>query len=73
MAESERPQIYLVTPAEFDEDAYPDRLARVLDGAEIACLRLAFATKDEDRLSRAADTLREICHARDVAVVVSLS
>lgn len=70
MAEADRPQIYLITPAEFDEDAYPQQLARVLDGADIACLRLAFATRDEDRLSRAADTLREVCHARDVAVVV---
>ena len=34
-----------------------------------AC-RLAMATRDEVRLSRAADALREAAHARDVAVVI---
>jgi thiamine-phosphate pyrophosphorylase len=29
------------------------------------------ASRDEDTLSRAGDALREVCHARDVAVVVS--
>ncbi|MDB6453290.1 thiamine phosphate synthase [Falsirhodobacter sp. 20TX0035] len=70
MADAEHPQIYLITPPEFDADVFPDRLARVLDSADIACLRLAFAIRDEDRLSRAADTLREVCHARDVAIVI---
>lgn len=70
MAEAEHPQLYLITPAEFDADLFPDRLARVLDGADIACLRLAFAGADEQHLSRAADAVREVCHPRDVAVVI---
>ncbi|WP_045390363.1 thiamine phosphate synthase [Falsirhodobacter sp. alg1] len=70
MADTERPQIYLSTPADFDAEVFPDRLARVLDGAEIGCLRLALATRDESRLSQAADTLRELCHARDIALVI---
>lgn len=70
MTETERPQIYLSTPAELDLDVFPDRLAKVLDGAEISCLRLALAAKDEDRVLRAGDALREVCHARDVAIVI---
>jgi thiamine-phosphate pyrophosphorylase len=70
MAEPDRPQIYLVTPPDVDLENFPDRLAEVLDGAEIACLRLALASRDEDRLLRSADTLREIAHARDVALVI---
>jgi len=70
MAETERPQIYLVTPPEFDLEVFPDRLASVLDGYDIACIRLALATRDEDRLARAADALREVAHARDVALVI---
>ncbi len=70
MADQDRPQIYLVTPPEFDLGSYPDQLAAVLDGAEIACLRLALATRDEDRVLRAADALRQVCHARDVAIVI---
>lgn len=64
------PQIYLVTPPEFDLGTFPDRLARVLDGVETACLRLSLATRDEDRLMRAADAVREIAHRVDVALVI---
>lgn len=70
MADADRPQIYLVTPPEFDLDLFPARLASVLDAAEIACLRLSLASRDEDRVARAADALREVAHARDVALVI---
>ncbi len=70
MADQDRPQIYLITPPEFDLGVFPDRLAAVLDGENIACLRLALATTDEDRVLRAADALRQTCHARDVAIVI---
>jgi thiamine-phosphate pyrophosphorylase len=70
MAESEKPQIYLLTPPAIELADFVPRLVRVLDGAPIACLRLALATRDEDRLGRAADALREAAHARDVAVVI---
>jgi thiamine-phosphate pyrophosphorylase len=42
----------------------------MLDAHEVACVRLALATRDEDRLGRAADALREVAHGRDVAVVI---
>lgn len=70
MAERERPQIYLVTPPAFGLDSFPDRLAAVLDAHEVACLRLALATRDADEVARAADTLREVAHARDVPLVI---
>ena len=70
MAADERPQITLITPPTFDTETFSDRLGLVLDGADIACLRLSLATKDEDTLMRAADAAREAAHARDVAVVI---
>lgn len=70
MAAEDRPQIYLVTPPAFDAAVFPDRLARVLDAVEIACLRLALATKDEDALLRAADACRMVAHERDVPIVI---
>ena len=70
MAATEAPQIYLITPPEIDLSTFPDRIGAVLDAHEIACVRLALATRDEDRLGRAADALREVAHARDVAVVI---
>lgn len=71
MADQEQPQIYLITPPEIELSRFPDQLARILDATEIACVRLALATRDEDRISRAADVVRETCHARDVAIVIS--
>jgi thiamine-phosphate pyrophosphorylase len=70
MAADERPQITLITPPTFDPDTFADRIGRVLDGTEIACLRLSLGTRDEDILMRAADAAREAAHARDVAVVI---
>ena len=70
MAAEDRPQITLITPPTFALEVFPTPLARVLDGAEIACLRLSLASKDADVLSRAADACREVAHARDVAIVV---
>lgn len=66
----ELPQIYLVTPPEFELARFPEVLATVLDSHEIACVRLSMASRDEDRIARAADALREITHARDVALVI---
>ena len=67
----EQPQIYLITPPTIELSTFPDRLASVLDGAEIACIRLALAGGDEDAIARAADACREVAHARDVALVIS--
>ena len=64
------PQLYLITPAEFELSAFPDQLAACLDATEVACVRLSMATKDEDRIARAADALREVTHQRDVALVI---
>lgn len=70
MAADERPQITLITPPTFDPETFSNQIGRVLDGAEIACLRLSLGTKDEDTLMRAADAAREVAHRRDVAVVI---
>ena len=70
MAEIEHPQLYLITPPEIALSRFPGTLAACLDAAPVACLRLALATTDEDRLSRAADACREVAHARDVAIVM---
>jgi thiamine-phosphate pyrophosphorylase len=70
MAADDRPQITLITPPTFDPEVFSDQIGRVLDGLEIACLRLSLGTRDEDTLMRAADAAREAAHARDVAVVI---
>lgn len=70
MAETEQPQIYLITPPEFELSRFPETLARVLDSQDVACVRLALASRDEDRIARAADACREVTHERDIALVI---
>jgi thiamine-phosphate pyrophosphorylase len=67
----EQPQIYLITPSSFELSRFPDQLAKVLDSTAIGCVRLDLASRDEDEVARAADALREVAHARDVALVIS--
>ena len=67
---TERAQITLITPPAFDLDVFPDHLAAVMDGADIACLRLSLASRDEDLIARSADVCRMVAHARDVAIVI---
>lgn len=70
MSDPEQPQIYLITPPEFSLSSFPDLLGRVLDGTPVACLRLALSSTDEAQVTRAADVLRQVSHARDVPLVI---
>nr|WP_239479697.1 thiamine phosphate synthase [Actibacterium sp. 188UL27-1] len=60
----------MISPPSIELSQFPDALARVLDSRPIACVRLALSTTDEDMQSRAGDLCRDVCHARDVAIVV---
>ncbi len=66
----ERPQIILVTPPEVELATFPDLLTRCLDAVPIATLRLSLSVRDEERIARVADSLREIVHARDIPLVI---
>lgn len=66
----DHPQIYLISPSEFDLSRFPAQLAACLDSTEVACVRLALGSTDEARIAKAADALREITHERDVALVI---
>ncbi|UWQ94095.1 thiamine phosphate synthase [Rhodobacteraceae bacterium M385] len=66
----ETPQLYLMTPTAFEVDVFAPQLSALLDAVDIACLRLALSTEDEAALSRAADQIREIAHARDIPLVI---
>jgi len=70
MADSEKPQLYLITPTQFDFDSFPRTLQRVLDASDIACLRLSLASQDERIVSKSADLIREIAHERDIPLVI---
>lgn len=70
MADTDMPQIYLITPEQFSFDSFPNTLNHVLDVMDVACLRLDVASKDEKVVARSADLVREIAHARDIPLVI---
>lgn len=63
------PQLYLITPIGAQVSTLGPLLSEVLDRFPPACLRIRGAG-DEDELGQIADLVREIAHARDVAVVI---
>lgn len=71
MADQEQPQIYLITPPELELSTFPALLGDILETVDVACVRMALSTKDEERLLKVGDALREVTHARDVALVIS--
>ena len=68
---SDAPQFYLITPDRIELSAFSGTLAGVLDAVEVACVRLAMASADEGEVRRAADVIRDLCHQRDVPVVIA--
>ncbi|MEE9387472.1 MAG: thiamine phosphate synthase [Paracoccaceae bacterium] len=70
MPDLERPQIYLITPPELELSSFTNVLSSVLDANTVACIRLALSSEDETHIQRTADGLRDICHARDIPLVI---
>ncbi len=71
MAEQEQPQLYLISPPQLELSGFSALLSDMLDRFETACFRLDLISEDEDEVARSADLLREICHQRDVAIVIA--
>ncbi|PZQ50367.1 MAG: thiamine phosphate synthase [Rhodovulum sulfidophilum] len=71
MPNDETAKLYLVTPPTLRLADFADTLGGLLDRFEVACVRLSLATRSEDDIGRAADTLREVCHGRDVPLVLT--
>ena len=64
-------RLYLVTPPALDPEAFADPLARALDGGDVACVQLRLKDVDDDTVRRAADALRPVTEARDVAFLMN--
>ncbi|MEO0341986.1 MAG: thiamine phosphate synthase [Pseudomonadota bacterium] len=67
---TEHPQLYVITPPASKLVAMRDVLAASLDASEIACVRLNTGAETADDISKAADLVRELCHVRDIALVI---
>lgn len=64
-------RLYLVTPPLTEVEPFLPQLNAALAAAPVACVRLNMAVQDEDQIRRAADQVREACHARDVAITLT--
>jgi thiamine-phosphate pyrophosphorylase len=64
-------RVYLIAPASPGAADLPDRLGRLLDRFDVACVRLGAGPGSEGELARAAEALRPACHARDVPLVLT--
>ncbi|MDO5530187.1 MAG: thiamine phosphate synthase [Paracoccus sp. (in: a-proteobacteria)] len=67
--EPHQPQLYLVTPVGAQAGSFGPLLTGILARLPVACIRIR-GEGDEDSLGRMADLVREIAHARDIAVVI---
>ena len=66
----EQPPIYLATPEDADADALIRPLEAALSTGLVACVRLSLASADEGAWQWAADRLRPVTEAHDVALVL---
>lgn len=64
-------RLYLITPPALDPAAFAPRLAAALDAGDVACLQLRLKDVDDDAIRRAADVLRPITEAHDVAFIMN--
>lgn len=62
--------IYLISPLDV-AGAFPDRLSRALDAAEVAAFQFRVKGLDEHRAAVLAEPLRRICADREVAFIVN--
>ena len=70
MIKTEQPKLYIVSPAEFEIERFSEDLKPILDSIEISCFRLALSTQEEITIAKTADFIRNICHSRDIAIVI---
>jgi len=67
----ERCRLYLVTPPALAPAAFADTLQAALDGGDVACLQLRLKDAPDADVLRAAESLKPICVARGVALLIN--
>ena len=64
-------RLYLITPPEFELEAFAPKLEAALDAGDVACLQLRLKGADDDAVRRAGERLLPICRAREVPLLVN--
>jgi thiamine-phosphate pyrophosphorylase len=66
-----RCRLYLITPPAFEPAAFAETLKAALGAGDVAALQLRLKDVDDDVVRRAADAVRPVCHAHDVALIMN--
>ena len=69
--QADRCRVYLITPEALDPLPFADRLARALDGGDVAAVQLRLKGLDDAAWQRAIDALRPVAQARGVAFLLN--
>ena len=69
--QADRCRVYLITPEALDPLPFADRLARALDGGDVAAVQLRLKGLDDAAWRRAIDALRPVAQARGVAFLLN--
>jgi thiamine-phosphate pyrophosphorylase len=64
-------RLYLVTPPAFEPAAFAELLKAALDAGDVAALQLRLKDVPDDTIRRAAERLRPLAEAHDVAFIVN--
>jgi len=64
-------RLYLITPPQLEPASFADLLSEALDAGDVACLQLRLKDVDDDAIRRAADVLRPIAQAHNVAFIMN--
>lgn len=65
-----QPRLYLVTPPAFEPAAFASLLARTLDAAPVAAVRLRMPQSDAGAIARAVAAIAPVTRDRDVALLL---
>ena len=55
-------QLYLITPPNFDQKSFLDRVNAAFDAGPVACMQLRLKNVDDEAIKMAAEMLLPICH-----------
>lgn len=64
-------RLYLITPPSFEIDQFCNTLSAALDGGDVASLQLRLKEAPDEEIIAAAEKLKPLCHARDVALIIN--
>lgn len=68
---ADRCRVYLITPPALDPAPFAERLARALDGGDVAAVQLRLKNADDAMWHRAIAALRPVAQARGVAFLLN--